>query len=96
MSSTFRNVFAITIFTILLSNLAKAQPKTGEFIDASLGLGLSAPYDDSNIMGSGFYAQGEYVYGISKWFGLRPYAGVVITSTDNSNQQNQPDYKGNI
>ena len=39
MSSTFRNVFAITIFTILLSNLAKAQPKTGEFIDVSLGLG---------------------------------------------------------
>jgi hypothetical protein len=94
MSATFRTIFTITVFSILFSNLAKAQPKTGEFINASIGLGLSAPYDDVNITGSGFYAQGEYVFGISKWFGLRPYAGIVVTSPDNNeNQQNQPDYK---
>jgi hypothetical protein len=94
MSSTFRNIFAIIFFTILLSNLAKAQPRTGEFIDVSIGFGLSAPYDDSNITGSGFYAQGEYVFGITKWFGIRPYAGLVLTSADkNVDQQNLPDYK---
>jgi hypothetical protein len=94
MLSTFRTIFVITIFTIFFSSLAKAQPRKGEFIDVSVGLGLSAPYDESDITGSGFYAQGEYVFGISKWFGIRPYAGLVLTSADkNVNEQNQPEYK---
>ncbi|MBC7847975.1 MAG: hypothetical protein H7Y10_15950 [Flavobacterium sp.] len=94
MSSTFRNIFAIAIFTIFFSNLAKAQPRKGEFIKASVGLGLTAPYDEEDITGSGFYAQGEYVFGITKWFGLRPYAGFVLTSADkNTDPQNQPEYK---
>lgn len=94
MSSTFRTIFTITIFTILFSNRAKAQPRTGEFMDVSIGLGLSAPYDDSNITGSGFYAQGEYVFGVTKWFGIRPYAGLVLTSADkNVDQLNLPEYK---
>lgn len=94
MPSTFRTIFTITIFTIFLSNLAKAQPRTGEFIDVSAGLGLSAPYDDVDITGSGFYAQGEYVFGITKWFGVRPYAGLVLTSADkNDDEQNQPEYQ---
>ncbi len=91
MSSIFRTIFAITIFTLFLPNLTKAQPRTGKFIDVSVGLGLTAPYDDVDITGSGFYAQGEYVIGISKWFGIRPYAGLVLTS--HLKQQNQPEYK---
>jgi hypothetical protein len=66
MSSTFRNFFAIVLFTIIFPNLAKAQPRTGEFINASIGLGYSLPDDESNITGSGFYAQGEYVLGLTK------------------------------
>lgn len=93
-SSIFRIIFAITIFSILLSNSAKAQPRKGEFINASVGLGLSAPYDNEDVTGTGFYAQGEYVYGITKWFGIRPYAGLVITSAEkNINTQNLPEYK---
>lgn len=93
MSSTFRNIFVITIFTIFVSNLTKAQPRKGEFLNVSVGLGLSAPYDEVDITGSGFYAQGEYVFGITKWFGLRPYAGLVLTSADKNVEQNQPEYK---
>ncbi|HQZ24418.1 MAG TPA: hypothetical protein PLD18_03890 [Flavobacterium sp.] len=94
MSLTLRNIFTIIIFTILLPNLAKAQPRTGKFIDISVGLGLTAPYDDIDITSSGFYAQGEYVIGITKWFGVRPYAGLVVTSADkNAYQQDQPNYK---
>jgi hypothetical protein len=94
MSTTFRAIFTISVFTIFLTNLANAQPRIGKFIDVSVGLGLTAPYDDVDITGSGFYAQAEYVFGISKWFGIRPYAGLIITSPDkNVNQQNQPEYK---
>ncbi|MBP6758534.1 MAG: hypothetical protein KA133_04730 [Flavobacterium sp.] len=94
MFSTIRNLFIIALFTTLLSNQMKAQPRKGKFINASVGLGLSAPYDDIDVTGSGFYAQGEYVWGITKWFGIRPYAGLVLTSADkNTDPQNQPEYK---
>jgi hypothetical protein len=78
--STLFTLFAITIFTMSFSNIAIAQPQKGEFINASVGLGFSAPYDNVDVIGSGFYAQGEYVLGITKWFGVRPYAGFMITS----------------
>jgi hypothetical protein len=36
----------------------------------------------------------KYVYGITKWFGLRPYAAIIITSPDkNGNQPGQPTYQ---
>jgi len=92
--SSLRTLFTITIFTILLSNIANAQPQKGKFINASVGLGFSAPYDNTDVTGSGFYAQGEYVLGITKWFGVRPYAGFITTSaTMNTNLQNQPQYE---
>jgi hypothetical protein len=94
MSSTIRKIFITIIFTIIFSNLAKAQPNPGNFINASIGFGFSAPYDNIDITGSGFYAQGEYVIGLSKWFGIRPYAGLILTAADkNANQQNLTDYK---
>lgn len=94
MFPAIRNLFIIAVFAIFLSNQLKAQPSKGKFINASVGLGLSAPYDDVDITGSGFYAQGEYVFGITKWFGIRPYAGLVLTSADkNADLQNQPEYK---
>ena len=92
-----KNVFksVVALLLVLLTNPVKAQPVKGEFINASIGLGLSAPYDNSDNSGSGFYAQGEYVFGLSKWFGLRPYAGFVLTSPLNTEdkQPNQPEYK---
>lgn len=95
MISTIRNFFVIALFTICLSNPANAQPRKGRFIDVSIGLGLSAPYDDVDISGSGFYAQGEYVFGLTKWVGIRPYAGIVITSPDGITNPlyQQEDYK---
>ncbi|GAA3523751.1 hypothetical protein GCM10022393_43250 [Aquimarina addita] len=66
----------------------------GEYLDVSIGLGISVPSDQTDISGSGFYAQGEYVYNISNWVGLRPYAGLVLTSTkEATNESNQTDYK---
>ncbi|MBQ4822104.1 hypothetical protein J8M14_18660 [Aquimarina sp. MMG016] len=87
-------IFTTIFFTFFISNLTKAQPRTGEFIDASIGFGYSFPFDDIDISGSGFYLQGEYVYALTKWFGVRPYAGLVLTSADDDqNLPNQPEYK---
>jgi hypothetical protein len=80
MISTLRNFFVVALFTIFLFNTAKAQPRKGRFLDVSAGLGMSAPDDVAEIEGSGFYAQGEYVFGFTKWIGIRPYAGIIITS----------------
>lgn len=89
-----KSIFLITLFTIIFSGLLKAQPQKGKFINVATGLGLSAPDDESDISGSGFYAQGEYVIGLSKWFGVRPYAGVVFTSQGEIDKQKyQMDYK---
>lgn len=84
MSSNFHSTFIIAIVTILFSNIINAQPRTGEFIQVSVGLGISAPNEDYNIMGTGFYAQAEYVLGITKWIGVRPYAGFITTSPSTS------------
>ncbi len=88
-----RNILIVTIFTIFFSNQTQAQPRKGKFMDVSIGLGISAPFDDVDISGSGFYAQGEYVYGLTKWFGVRPYAGFVFTSPDKSNKYDRFGYK---
>ena len=89
-----QSIFLIILFTIIFSNLLKAQPQKGKFINVAIGLGISAPYDESDISGSGFYAQGEYVIGLSKWFGLRPYAGVVLASqVEIDGEKYQTDYK---
>ena len=78
---------------LIATQLCASQPKYGEFIKASIGYGLSFPYDDADIYGSGFYAQGEYVFGLKTWLGLRPYAGVLLTS---ANDNQKPDYEGDI
>lgn len=91
MLSSLRIIIALTLFLLILPNLTNAQPNVGKSIKASIGIGLSAPYDDVNLTGSGFYAQGEYVFGITKWFGVRPYAGVVFTSPDENTKL--PDYR---
>lgn len=70
------------ILGIFMSQSLFSQPQTGKFIDASVGLGITAPYEDIDVVGSGFYAQAEYVIGLKKWFGFRPYAGFIFTSKE--------------
>lgn len=63
----------------------QAQPRKGNFIDVSAGLGISA-YDyeveNEDIEGLGFFAQWEYVIAPTTWFAIRPYVGVLLTSSD--------------
>ncbi|MBF4508492.1 hypothetical protein IRZ83_17585 [Flavobacterium sp. JLP] len=96
MTSTLRNLILVLISTFFFSNSTNAQPRKGKFINITAGLGITASdYEEDNVEldGSGFYAQGEYVWGITKWFGLRPYAGVIFTSPAKNTNTDQPDYK---
>lgn len=70
----------VTILLFAMSTNAYAQPQKGQFINASIGLGLAAPYDEADVTGDGFYAQAEYVWAPKRWFGIRPYVGVVTAS----------------
>ena len=77
----------VVILTILASIQVKAQLIKEKSIDVSIGYGLSAPYDDVDITGSGFYLQGEYVLTFTKWFDLRPYAGLILIKSSKQNTQ---------
>jgi hypothetical protein len=82
------------LLAVVLTNSLKAQPNKGKFIKAAIGIGYSATDDRTDFMGDGFYAQGEYVMGLSKWFGVRPYAGVVFTKAGEIDRKiYQEDYK---
>lgn len=95
MTVTLRSFITI-FFTILFSSLAKAQT-TGNFIKASIGFGSSTSnYEEENpeiIDGVGFYTQGEYVIGLTRWFSVRPYVGAIFTSTDEDPIKNPKGYK---
>lgn len=86
-------ILCLTFLFLISTQISSAQPKKGEFIKAAIGYGLSFPYDDADIYGSGFYAQGEYVLGLKTWLGIRPYAGVLFTS---ANDNQKPNYEGDI
>jgi hypothetical protein len=76
-----RYTLAITlIFSALFCNAIYAQPQTGQFINISAGLGIADTTEDVETDASGFFAQAEYVYAPLSWFGVRPYAGVIIAS----------------
>lgn len=72
--------FVIFLFSFACTTAMNAQIHEGTFIGVSAGIGLVAPTDETDISGDGFYAQGEYVLNLNNWFGVRPYAGIIIAS----------------
>lgn len=83
----------ILIFlTILTSAPLQAQLIQERAVDLSIGYGISAPYDEVDINGHGFYFQGQYVLTLASWIDLRPYAGVIFTQAD-KNDRYPPEYK---
>ena len=89
----FHHTFKLTLFTILLSSLSYAQPNEGKFIEGSIGFGIVAPYEEFDIETDGFYLQSEYVIGVSTWFGVRPYAGIIFASGEvKDNLTNEANY----
>jgi len=79
MNKSYSFLVAILIAASFCNSL-QAQSEKEQFIHASVGIGLAAPYDESTVDADGFYAQGEYVYKVLSWFDVRPYAGVIFAS----------------
>lgn len=71
----------VLIFTLLTSLQINAQTVKKTSIDISVGYGISAPYDDVDVTGTGFFLQGEYVLRFNSWFEARPYAGFILAKT---------------
>ncbi|MGV8815761.1 MAG: hypothetical protein ACOH2D_16785 [Gelidibacter sp.] len=84
----------ILILAILAFTQAKAQLVKEKSIDISVGYGISTPFDDIDIYGSGLYLQGEYVLSIASWIDLRPYAGLILTKSI-ENKRFPSEYKSN-
>ncbi len=84
--------FFISTLAILFFMSTYAQKETA--IDISIGLGVTIPSDEVDVTGTGFYAQGEYVMSIASWVDIRPYAGVILTKTnENQNSLTEFDYQ---
>ncbi|KQC32443.1 hypothetical protein AAU57_03180 [Nonlabens sp. YIK11] len=88
MSNTSTRSSRLPLFTTCILFLffilgTQAQPKEGRFIEGSIGFGLTSPYEEAiDVLGNGFFVQGEYVIAMKSWFGIRPYVGFVTTKTD--------------
>lgn len=74
------------LFALLAFYTLNAQFIKEKAISGSIGFGYTYPSEDIDISGSGFYLQGEYVLRHSKWLELRPYAGTILTKTDESDE----------
>lgn len=85
MAPSLRDILSLILFTLLFSQNIVSQPKVGESISLSVGFGITAPFDDIDLGGSGFYVESEYVIGLKKWLGVRPYVGFISTSPDKNN-----------
>ena len=84
----------LIIFTVILITVqVNAQIIKEKSINASIGIGMTAAYDDVGVS-SGFYLQGEYVLKLTSWVDVRPYAGVVLTKAQPQDKlTNEPYYK---
>jgi hypothetical protein len=71
----------IAALVLVLPVTAHAQPREGRSLDVALGVGLSAPltgrHNDSG--GVGALAKAEYAFGVTSWFGVRPYGALLLT-----------------
>lgn len=76
----------ILIFSALFGNAIYAQPQTGQLVNVSVGVGIADTTDDVETDASGFFAQAEYIYAPLSWFGVRPYAGVIIASGESGKE----------
>ena len=83
---------ALTILIILLvSNIASAQFVKEKSINAIIGYGISVPYNSiDDVADRGLLLQGELVLKVRSWFELRPYAGLILTSSNGKDLNNNP------
>ena len=85
-----KNTLTLLII-ILTSNLIVAQFIKEKSINAQIGYGLSAPNNSvDEIVADGFFAQGELVLKVASWVELRPYTGLILTSSNGKDLNDNP------
>ena len=85
-----KNTLTLLII-ILISSQVEAQFIKEKSISAQIGYGLSAPYNSvDEIVDDGFFMQGELVLKVASWVELRPYAGLILTSSNGKDLDNNP------
>ncbi|GAA0871054.1 hypothetical protein GCM10009117_01990 [Gangjinia marincola] len=73
------------------SQIVSAQFIKEKSIQASIGLGLSVPYDSADeVADNGLFVQGELVLKVLSWIEIRPYAGVIWTNSDGTDLDGNP------
>ena len=81
----------LILVLFLTSNLSQAQIFEKKAMSVQVGYGLSTPsYSDKEIVNDGFFLQGEYVLIISSWVEIRPYAGLIVTSSNGKDLNGNP------
>lgn len=79
------------ILIILTSNLVEAQFIKEKTISAQIGYGLSVPFNSVDEMfDDGFFMQAELVLKVASWVELRPYAGLILTSSNGRDLNDNP------
>tara|TARA_B100000953_G_scaffold248209_1_gene210527 strand:- start:1513 stop:2073 length:561 start_codon:yes stop_codon:yes gene_type:complete len=82
----FKYYSCILIFIFFGIHKTIGQTKESQNLNLSIGYGITVPYDETDINGSGFFAHGEYIFNLKKWIDLRPYAGLILTYEDSNNE----------
>ena len=81
----------ILLIIVLTSNIVRAQFVKEKSINAQIGYGISVPYNSvGEIADSGFFLQGELVLKVASWFEFRPYAGMILTSSNGKDLNDNP------
>lgn len=82
----------LMVMTLLLTTwYAEAQFIKEQAVNVLIGYGLTAPYYSvDEIADSGFYAQGEWILTPASWVDFRPYAGLILTSSDGKDINDDP------
>jgi hypothetical protein len=86
----------IILVIILISSPTKAQFIKNKSINGQVGYGISWPFSsDDEIADDGVFVQFESILTIACWLELRPYAGLILTSSNGKDIDDNPtDEKG--
>jgi hypothetical protein len=86
----------IILIIILISSPTKAQFIKDKSINGQVGFASSWSFSsDDDIIDVGIFVQCESILTVASWFELRPYAGLILTSSNGKDINDNPtDEKG--
>ncbi|WP_318308274.1 hypothetical protein [Flagellimonas crocea] len=81
----------LILILVLTTNWVGAQFIKEKAINAQIGYGLTIPTNSiNNIADDGFFAQGEFILKAASWVEFRPYAGIILTSSNGKDLNGDP------